>query len=336
MGQPLYNGCTLINTWHQTAMTPRTPVPSHSTIASLALACLVVLSGCASISKQELNTLGAQVNDEQVDFASLETYALRSKAAYGTEQAIRAAYPNTVRIATPQNTEVRYFVERDDKTKTQFIVVRGTANHRNLKEDVAAKVREDGRAAIPVHSGFDAAARAIYADLQPYLKPGYTTYITGHSLGGAIAALLGIYAIEDGHKVLRIVTFGQPRFTTAKGVAKLSDLPLTRVVDENDIIPMVPPATKLDKTYGPYEHVGPEIILLEGPRYVYLPSHDANRLSLDEFWRTEGYADLQDHKMDNYLKRIALKKRGAIPIAYNSRERYVVHKPKTTNKIAVE
>jgi hypothetical protein len=294
------------------------------------------MSGCASISKQELNTLGAQVNEEQVDFASLETYALRSKAAYGTEQAIRAAYPNTVRVATPQNTEVRYFIERDDKTKTQFIVVRGTANHRNLKEDVAAKVREDGRAAIPVHSGFDAAARAIYADLQPYLKPGYTTYITGHSLGGAVAALLGIYAIEDGHKVLRIVTFGQPRFTTAVGVSKLGYLPLTRVVDENDIIPMVPPATKLDKTYGPYEHVGPEVILLEGPRYVYLPSHDANRLSLDEFWRTEGYADLQDHKMDNYLKRIALKKRGAVPIAYNSREKYVVHKPKTTNKIAVE
>ena len=61
----------------------------------------------------------------------------------------------------PQNTEVRYFIERDDKTKTQFIVVRGTANHRNLKEDVAAKVREDGAqrsryipASMPRHGRF--------------------------------------------------------------------------------------------------------------------------------------------------------------------------------------
>ena len=321
-------------------MTHNGSVFSSSKLAAsscaVALVCLAFLSGCTGISKQELNTLGAQVDEAAVDFASLEPYARRSKAAYGEEQAIRAAYPNTVRIAAPQNTEVRYFVERDDTARTQFITVRGTANHRNLKEDVAAKVREDSRAAIPVHSGFDAAAMAIYADASPYLKPGYATYATGHSLGGAVAALLAIYAIEDGHKVARVVTFGQPRFTTAAGVGKLGYLPLTRVVDENDIIPMLPPATKLDKVYGPYEHVGPEIILLEGPRYVYLTGHDATRLSLDEFWRTQGYADLPDHKMDNYLKRISLKKRGAIAVAYDDREKYVIHKPKTAAQRSME
>lgn len=305
---------------------PRVRKASVTTAA--AMLCMGLLTACASISRQELNSLGAQANETQVDFASLEPYARRSKAAYGAESAIRATYPNTVRIAAPDGTEVRYFIERDDKAKTQFITVRGTANHKNLKEDVAAEVREDRKISIPVHSGFDAAAEAIYADVTPYLKPGYRTYITGHSLGGAVAALIGIYAIEDGQKVERIVTFGQPRFTTATGTGKLNLLPLTRVVDENDIVPMLPPAGRLDKRYGPYEHVGPEIILLEGTRYVYLPSHDANRLSIGEFWRTEGYADLPDHKMDNYLKRLAEKRSRAIAVAYNSRESYVAKKPK--------
>ncbi|MFO1122286.1 MAG: lipase family protein [Hyphomicrobiales bacterium] len=287
------------------------------------------LAGCASsAANQQLDILGSRVNETVVDFADIETYAKRAKAAYGTEAQIRAAYPRTVRIATPGKDQVRYFVERDDAAKTQTISVRGTANRRNLSEDEKAKLVVDRHAGIPVHKGFDDVAAVVYADLAPNLKKGYTTYVTGHSLGGAVAALVAIYAMEDGHQVKRVVTFGQPRFTTAVGVAKLGNLPLTRVVDENDIIPMVPPASMGDKVYGPYEHVGPEIILLEGPRYVYLPSHDATRLSLGEFWRTEGFADLPDHKMDTYLRRIADKRKGAIAVSYDDREKYVVHKPK--------
>jgi hypothetical protein len=293
----------------------------HSVIA--VVLCMVLLGACAGISKSELQSLGAQVTAENVDFAGLESFARRSRIAYESEEAIRTAYPKTVRIASPGQTEVRYVLERDDKTRTQFITVRGTANHKNLSEDMAFKVREDRKAKIPVHSGFDAAALAVYADLQGHLKPGYSTRITGHSLGGAVAALVGIYAIEDGHKIERVVTFGQPRFTTATGVSQLGFLPITRVVDENDMVPMLPPAAAIDKVHGPYEHVGPEIILLEGPHYVYLLSHDANRIAIGEFWRSIGIANLDDHKMDNYLKRLAAKKQGAVQVPYNERERYV-------------
>jgi triacylglycerol lipase len=159
--------------------------------------------------------------------------------------------------------------------------------------------------------------------VKPYLKPGYKTYVTGHSLGGAVAAILTIYMIEDGVEVVRVVTFGQPRFTTADGVKRLSFLPLARVVDENDIVPMVPPATATDPRFGPYEHVGPEVILLEGRDIVYLPSHDANRISLGEFWRSVSFADLKDHEMKKYLKRIADKTKGTTEVPYNEREKFV-------------
>ncbi len=288
-----------------------------------ALLCLGLLTACDNISRQELQSLGSKLTREDVNFASYEVYAGRSKVAYGTEAAIGQTYPKTVRIASPDGTDVRYFLERDDAAKTQYLTIRGTANNKNISEDFDIAVRDDRRTKIPIHAGFDSDARAIYGDAKPYLKTGYRTHITGHSLGGAVAAIIGIYAIEDGYRVDRIVTFGQPRFTTASGVSKLGFLPLTRVVDENDVIPMLPPAMASDKTYGPYEHVGPEVILLEGPRYVYLTSHDANRLDIGEFWRSIGIADLKDHKIDKYVKRIAEKTSGAIQVTYNQREKYV-------------
>ena len=207
----------------------------------------------------------------------------------------------------------------------KYITVRGTADKKNFSEDMDVKIREDQKVSIPVHEGFDKVAQVIYADVKPYLKPGYKTYVTGHSLGGAIAVLLTIYIVEDGGKVDRVVTFGQPKFTTAVGVKRLGFLPLTRVVDENDMVPALPPEKS-------YVHVGPELILLEGPRYVYLPSYNASRISVGEFWRTIAISDLHDHHMDNYLKRLLTKMEGSVEVAYNQREQYVAKKPqKTTN-----
>jgi thioesterase domain-containing protein len=102
----------------------------------------------------------------------------------------------------------------------------------------------------------------VFNDLKSHLKPGYKTYVTGHSLGGAVAAILTIYLIEDGVQVERVVTFGQPRFTTTDGIG--------------------------------------------------------------EFWRSLSFADLKDHEMQKYLRRIASKATGARQVPYNQREKYVV------------
>lgn len=288
--------------------------------------CCVLLTACASLPNAELSQLGSELVAQQIDFVALQPYALRSKAAYGSQTAIQKAYPHTVRIASPSNIEVQYFLEVDDMRREQFITVRGTANKKNLDEDFEIAVREDHKFDVPVHAGFDADAKAIYADVRGQLKPDYQTFVTGHSLGGAIAALLGLYLIEDNYKVVRIVTFGQPRFTTEKGVERLGFLPLTRIVDENDIIPMVPPATVTDPVHGPYAHVGAEIILLQGPDYVYLPTHDATRIDIGEFWREIGIENLDDHKMDHYLDRLKMKSTSAIQVAYNNREKFVTKK----------
>lgn len=290
--------------------------------------CLMALTACVGVSKRELQALGSTITPTEIDFVELTAYAGRAKAAYAEEPVIRGQYPATVRVSAPGKTDAQYFIERDDRAKVQYIAIRGTANRKNLMEDVEMRIREDLALAIPVHAGFDATARVLYADMKPSLRPGYRTYITGHSLGGALAALLAIHMIEDGYKVDRVVTFGQPKFTTTDGVGKLGFLSLTRVVDENDVVPMLPPTTIINRVYGVYEHAGPEIILLEGPHYVFLPTHDADRISIGEFGRSLNFANLRDHHMDNYLRRLSPKAKGAVEVSYDERENYVAAKKK--------
>ena len=295
-------------------------------LPAMIAACLLALTACVGVSSKELQALGSTVTPTTINFTELTGYAERAKAAYATDAAIRSKYPATVRISSPGDTDDQYFLERDDKARVQYIAIRGTANRRNFLEDFEVRIREDLKIAIPVHAGFDATARVLYDDMKPYLKPGYRTFITGHSLGGAIAALLAIYLVEDGYDVAKVVTFGQPKFTTTAGVGRLGFLSITRVVDENDMVPMLPPTSLRNRVHGIYEHVGPEIILLEGERYVFLPSHDADRISVGELWRSLNIADLKDHKMDNYLKRLSAKTKGAVEVSYNAREEYVAPK----------
>ncbi|MBL8583630.1 MAG: lipase family protein [Rhizobiaceae bacterium] len=306
----------------------------HVVVLVMVAIASLTLAGCIGSSSKELAALGATVTATEVDFVELYAYAGRAKAAYSAESEIRRAYPSTVTVNSPGDTGAQYFVERDDQARTQYVSVRGTANKKNVAEDMEIALREDSAIDIPVHSGFDATAETLYADMKPHLRNGYKTYVTGHSLGGAIAALLAIYMVEDGHNVVRVVTFGQPKFTTSAGAKRLGFLALTRVVDENDMVPMLPPITTHDKTHGAYEHVGPEVILLEGPHYVFLADHDAERLSVNEFWRSVSFASLTDHHMDKYLGRLSSKSAGGVEVPYNRREKYVAAKPASQTETA--
>jgi hypothetical protein len=298
--------------------------PSRNALLVAAVTATMAISGCAGGSMTVVNSIGSKLYPANIDFSSIYLQAKRANIAYDSAKTIKAKYPMTVRVRAPSNESVLYFLERDDNRQEQIITVRGTDNDVNLAEDMNITVRYDRPIKIPVHEGFDRATRSIYADVKPYLKTNYKTYIVGHSLGGAVAAILAIYLIEDGVPVERVVTFGQPRFTTADGVKELGFLPLTRVVDENDIVPMVPPYFAIDAKFGPYEQVGPEVILLDGEDFVFLPLHDANRISIGEFWRTLTYDNVRDHHIRNYLKRISDKIDASKQVPYDDREKFIL------------
>jgi triacylglycerol lipase len=79
------------------------------------------------------------------------------------------------------------------------------------------------------------------------------TWITGHSLGAALATLAAAFLLEEGRPVQGIHTFGCPRVGDSDFVTALnarSGMRNYRMVNNNDIVTRVPP-----RSFG-YDHAG--------------------------------------------------------------------------------
>jgi hypothetical protein len=108
-----------------------------------------------------------------------------------------------------------------------------------------------------VHRGFKSALEAVWDDLFPYLKTlqdrGCRIWMTGHSLGAALATL----AADRYGEVQGVYTFGSPRVGDSRFKENYS-IPTYRFVNGSDIVTGLPPA-------GFYVHVGePKFIDPEG------------------------------------------------------------------------
>lgn len=272
----------------------------------------LALSGCAGGLSHSLQQSLSIVVPKKIDFVELEYYAQRAGDAYDPVSDIRNTYPLASRITTVQPNDVRYFVETDRARQKQTISVRGTAEKPNIWQDIETALIPDSILGISLHRGFQADARAILNDAVPHLRKDYPVRITGHSLGGAVAAILGLYLEKEGFLIERVVTFGEPRWTT-----EVFDTPAlakaTRVVHNRDVVPMLPPHS----VFGKYKHSSAEVILRPGKNFIYLDQHDADRFSVGEFWRNATNFSFADHHMDGYLSNIQGKvKEGARQVPY--------------------
>ena len=204
---------------------------------------LAVLPACGSIGK----LIPLTGTPPPIDFALVLQYAQRSALVYEADTAIRQNAPAGTTIAIMPETPagVKAYVETDDAHKLQWIVARGTSNLANVKLDIDYNKVVDPRLQIPLHKGFADAAVPIYRFAKPLLKPGYEVRVTGHSLGGAAALIVVMLLKEDGVALGQAITFGQPTVTNRAGVAKYRALPLLRVVNDKDLVPLLPPLDPL-------------------------------------------------------------------------------------------
>lgn len=279
---------------------------------AILVAASLVLAGCAGGLSQSARQALAVVVPAKVDFEEIHYYGLRSQSAYDNPAKIRQDYPELTRVATVSSVDVQYFIETDHAAQTQTVSVRGTADKPNIWEDVEIKLVNDAILGLKLHGGFQKDAEAVWADIQPHLIKDYGIRLTGHSLGAAVAVILGGYADAAGYRVERIVNFGQPKVTSEAFSPELSDV-MTRVIDERDIIPMLPPPSFVPK----YRHAGEEVILRSGTDYVYLDSHDSDRLSVAKIWREISTFSLKEHHIASYLANIEAKiEDGATQVPY--------------------
>lgn len=251
-----------------------------------------------------------------VDFALIKDYADFSQASYQGKSRVDEVggskqYHLVHHGAIPE-LAVTFYLLRNDKDKSQVVVVRGTSNIENTLLDMDVKLVTDAHAGVRLHRGFSLAAEKIYREIKSQLKPGYTVSATGHSLGGAVALILALYLDIDQFEVMRVVTFGQPKVTNLAGAAKFKHLKILRVVASNDLVPLVPPLDPMDiNDLDIYWHIGMEVILLADDRYAILDATDSMLRVIGFTRQLPSESNLKNHQMRYYLSLLESK----LPVA---------------------
>ena len=249
--------------------------------------------------------------DKQVDWNNLRWFAELATYAYKKDNTEIENRYNTHIVYINTINEIKYVVLMDELSKTYYISIRGTSNSHNALQDINFFKDKSFRLGIELHTGFHRTAEMIADDLLTRLDKTWTTYVTGHSLGGAEAIIVAWYLDYSGHNIAECITFGQPKVTDSHGIRKMrGKIKLTRVVNETDVVALVPPAgTHMNR----YAHLGDMIKLLDDGKYCYLVEPDSLNFGVNSFWlwsARESFSfyemgkELPDHYMTNYIENI--------------------------------
>jgi predicted lipase len=208
-----------------------------------------------------------------------------------------------------------------------ILAFRGTASIRNWITDADFKrnllMWDNTGADVEVHAGFLAALDSIVPELWKALggSPAFKIqnckpiFVTGHSLGGALAILAALELQRQGFQIAQVYTFGQPRVGNS-AFKRLYEAALGastfRVVYQEDIVPRVP---HLPRWHDPYRHVGTEAFIsaLDATELWFDPP--LLRLLVSDAWgiyrafllsKFRGALDpIMDHHISNYQVALA-------------------------------
>jgi len=197
---------------------------------------------------------------------------------------------------------------------------------------------------VKVHNGFWEAFRHVKEDIVSCLdeeeNKSLPVYITGHSLGGALAIVATYCLTSD--RIAACYTFGSPRVGNLQFGQSIRP-PVYRVVNASDIVTRVPPAVFVDVTtvvlralpiipytakfadflerFRGYRHYGdmrymdsaPQSIAADTGNVIYpalIVSSNPPQI-LRWFWwgkraiATMGRAAVEDHSIDHYVNKLA-------------------------------
>lgn len=133
-----------------------------------------------------------------------------------------------------------------------------------------------------VHAGFTEALDSVWNEIDAALAQLFCPiFYTGHSLGAALATLAAAR-----HAPSAVYTFGSPRVGNQAFITSLCNVPIYRIVDDEDVVTTVP-----SEALG-FLHVGTELLL-------NAPGHE---FSINHF--LDPPKPLADHAPINYVDRI--------------------------------
>ena len=171
--------------------------------------------------------------------------------------------------------------------------------------DVLADLNAIPRGAMThglVHSGFRGECDKLWNPIMKHWggdngktkgHQGKKIYITGHSLGAAMATI-ATSRLEEAVKVEQLTTFGSPRVGTRKFVKHIST-PHMRYVNNNDIVTKVPLFIMGYKHHGKLQYIN---------FYGNIRKLTTWQMIKDKWrgWRSGILHGAKDHGMNNYVK----------------------------------
>ena len=185
------------------------------------LGMILLLSSCAK-SAEDPDATSGDLSSLPVTVEALVEHAEYCEAIYDT--------------GGTEINELAY----DVKTSSgiTIIVIRGTDNKANVLSDIDIRMIKDDVLDIYLHKGFRDASTTILQEVDKYYQLEHTVHITGHSLGGAIAQILGMWLYKRGHNV-QIFSYGSPKVSSQ--VLPSGQPTHWRISNPVDPVPWTPP-----------------------------------------------------------------------------------------------
>jgi len=243
------------------------------------------------------------------DWDDVEDYAKMAQMAYWKKDEIEKKLNRSRRHVTVYESsqdDIQFFHYVDERDNRQWLSFRGTANLANIKTDAEYGKDRDAQLQIYLHGGFQDASQEIWDMIKDKLVDALPIRVTGHSLGGALAIIIAMRLTKKKLPLEKCITFGQPKVTNHKGGWKYRRMPVLRVVNDEDPVPLIPPVSFIGASHGLYTHLCPELKLFPDGKVRYLDRHEAADLRSSSLWIELGDKDVEfkDHSIALYLDAI--------------------------------
>ena len=176
------------------------------------------------------------------------------------------------------------------------LAFRGTEKDwRDILHDLRIRFYRDRKTGAKIASGFSEAYALIAPDVTralAQLEPDLPLYITGHSLGGALAAVASM-RIRPADRIAACYTFGCPRVGDGEFVLQLWKVPVYRIVHAADIVTRVPFA------FG-YRHAGDFRYIKRSGKLIQSPGAVGRLLGFTFTLATGWKRIFEDHRIAEY------------------------------------
>lgn len=175
------------------------------------------------------------------------------------------------------------------------LAFRGTEEDlRDILADIKIRFYRD-KTGAKIATGFSEALTLVEKDVTQavaQIDPNLPLYVTGHSLGGALAAVAST-RIRPSDRIAACYTFGCPRVGDGEFANQLWKVPVYRLVHAADIVPRFP------LPFG-YRHAGDLRYIKRSGDLIEGPNALGTSLAFTFTFATQGKTVFHDHKIADY------------------------------------